>query len=258
MKDLNIAVLQVNPIWENKEQNLCNISDIIGSMNNETDLIVLPEMFATGFSMNVKMLSETMEGETVNWMRRQAFVKKAIIMGSAIIKENRKFYNRLIIAFPNGDIKYYNKRHLFSVENEHLYYSKGINQLLFKINNWKIMPLICYDLRFPAWSRNHYNYDVLIYIANWPEKRIDHWNKLLFARAIENQCYVIGCNRTGTDGNDIGYNGKSIAIDYSGQVVNIFAEDGEGVMFASLNISALKQYRKSFPVLNDRDQFKLI
>ena len=220
-----------------------------------TSLIVFPEMFTTGFSMNPEKLKDTMDGRTVSWMKKLALEKKASVLGSVIIEEDGKIYNRAIWVFPDGKFQVYDKRHLFSMGNEKTHYSGGVEKTVVTYNGWRICPLICYDLRFPAWSRNSENYDVLIYMANWPSPRYHVWKNLLIARAIENQSYCTGVNRVGTDGTGLIYLGDSAVVTPKG-----FAEflgEGEGVHTFQLSYKELHDFRKSFPVLNDRDEFKL-
>ena len=207
MSTLTFTLIQTNLHWEKKIANLQMLHDKINAIEEKTEVIVLPEMFSTGFSMQPKLFAETMEGETVEWMRTTAAENKIILTGSVIIKENEQYYNRLIWMLPDGNVGYYNKRHLFAYGEEDLHYTPGDKRLIASVKGWKINLQVCYDLRFPVWARQqpshqHPEYDVLVYVANWPQKRSHAWKTLLCARAIENQCYVIGVNRTGNDGNN--------------------------------------------------------
>ena len=219
MKNLKITLIQSNLFWEDKQKNLGHFGEKINTLEAQTDLIVLPEMFSTGFSMQPSLLAEPTDGPTIEWMKKQAKSKNAVVTGSVIIVENEKYYNRLFWVQPDGDFQTYDKRHLFTLANEHHYYAAGQSLLYTNLKGWKILPLICYDLRFPVWSRNTEDYDLLIYVANFPEKRAHAWKTLLQARAIENQAYTVGLNRVGYDGNDIYHSGDSCVLDYSGRTL---------------------------------------
>lgn len=255
MKALRLSIVQDHLAWEQKQENLEHFSKILKPLKAETDLIILPEMFTTGFSMNAKKLAETMEGPTVQWLKKQSADLSAAVMGSCIIKENGNFFNRLLFVTPEGEIFHYDKRHLFSFANEHEYYTAGSQRVLISYNGWKIMPQICYDLRFPVWSRNTDDYDLLIYVANFPDKRRFAWQQLLTARAIENQVYTVGVNRIGLDGSDIEYSGDSICLDYAGQPV-IEAGNEAVVKTVSLSYQAQHSFRRQFSFLPDRDIFE--
>ena len=254
-EQLKVSILQSNIFWEDKLANLKYFEKKIDKIS-QTDLIVLPEMFTTGFTMNPEPLAETMDGKTVNWMLDLASEKKSLIVGSVIIEDDSYYYNRLIAAFPNGTLQYYDKRHLFTLANEHQHYTAGTDQLLINYKGWKIFPLICYDLRFPVWARNTVNYDVLIYIASWPKIRIAAWDTLLKARAIENMCYTIGVNRVGVDANDFEYPGHSVVLDAFGNEILSTNENQEGVFNVILDKDKLDEIRKKLQFLNDRDSFK--
>lgn len=262
MQPITITLIQTNLHWENKAANLLMLEQKIKSMEERTEVIVLPEMFSSGFSMNTKALAEDMDGETVSWMKRVAAANKIIITGSIIIKENENFYNRLIWMLPNGQYGVYDKRHLFGFGNETEHYSAGNKRLIASVKGWKINLQICYDLRFPVWARqkpankNEAEYDVLIYVANWPERRSHAWKTLLCARAIENQCYVVGVNRVGDDGNNIYHSGNSMVIDPLGQVLYHKAED-EDIFTISLDKEKLNEVRNKFPFLKDGDDFNI-
>jgi omega-amidase len=210
---LKVAVLQVDLAWENIQKNLEIFSERIDAIEEQVDLIILPEMFTTGFSMNAEPLAEEKEGEAFKWMRNIAMERDAAVTGSVIVKEDGNFYNRLYFIFPNGDYKTYDKKHTFTLAKEDKTYTAGTERLIVDYKGWKICPLICYDLRFPVWARNTVDYDLLIYVANWPETRINAWDVLLQARAIENMSWCIGVNRTGNDGNDYRYNGHTAVYD---------------------------------------------
>ena len=255
---LKTVILQVDLAWENREQNLRIFSEKIKEINEEVDLIVLPEMFSTGFSMNAAALAENVNGPTVEWMQESAKKINAAITGSIIIKENSHFYNRLFFVFPNGTYKTYDKRHTFTLAKEDQTYTAGKKRLIVEYKGWKICPLICYDLRFPVWARNTVDYDLLIYVANWPETRIHAWDILLQARAIENMSYCIGVNRTGLDGNDYRYNGHTAAYNCLGK--NLCAPDrsSEFTEIVSLDRTSLTETRDKLKFLQDRDSFNLI
>ncbi len=262
MQPLTITLIQTNLHWENKAANLLMLEQKIKSMEERTEVIVLPEMFSTGFSMNANALAEDMDGETVNWMKRVSAENKIILTGSIIIKENENFYNRLVWMLPNGQYGVYDKRHLFGFGNETEHYSAGNKRLIASVKGWKINLQICYDLRFPVWARqkpankNEAEYDVLIYVANWPERRSHAWKTLLCARAIENQCYVVGVNRVGDDGNNIYHSGNSMVIDPLGQVLYHKAEE-EDIFTISLDKEKLNEVRNKFPFLKDGDDFNI-
>ena len=214
MSSLTITIIQSDLHWEDKAANLAMFEKKINGIKEKTEIVLLPEMFSTGFSMNAKALAETMDGETVAWMKKIAAEKKIILTGSIIAEENEKYFNRLVWMLPNGEFGFYDKRHLFAFAEEDKYYSAGNKRLITSVKGWKINLLVCYDLRFPVWARqtNEAEYDLLIYVANWPERRIYAWKTLSQARAIENQCYVAAVNRVGKDGNDIYYSGESMII----------------------------------------------
>ena len=262
MPKLTITTIQSNLVWENKKANLLMLEQKIKSIKEHTEIIVLPEMFSTGFSMNAEALAENMDGETVSWMKRVATENKIILTGSIIIKENENFYNRLIWLLPNGEYGVYDKRHLFGFGNETEHYSPGNKRLIASVKGWKINLQICYDLRFPVWARqnpedkNEAEYDVLIYVANWPERRSHAWKTLLCARAIENQCYVVGVNRIGDDGNNIYHSGNSMIIDPLGQVLYHKADE-EDIFSITLDKELLDELRIKFPFLKDGDNFSI-
>ncbi|RMA65801.1 amidohydrolase [Ulvibacter antarcticus] len=257
MDNLKVSIIQSHLHWENAVANRASLSEKIENISDDTNLIVLPEMFTTGFSMNAEMLSEEKEGETVQWMLSEAKKKNAAIIGSLIIKDQGKFYNRLYFVLPDGDYKYYDKRHTFTLAGEHNTFTAGDKHLIVNYKGWKICPLICYDLRFPVWARNTQEYDVLIYVANWPDKRIAAWDALLRARAIENMAYCVGVNRVGLDGNGHAYTGHSAIYDILGEQVSTTDFEREFVETIELKKEHITKNRKHLQFLNDRDAFTL-
>ncbi len=259
MSTLTITTIQTDLIWQDKAANLQMLEEKIDSISEKTEIVVLPEMFSTGFSMLPESLAETMDGETVEWMSRLSKRNGVIITGSIIIEEDGCFYNRLIWMLPNGSYGHYDKRHLFAFADEDKNYTPGNKRLIASVKGWKINLQICYDLRFPVWARqqsdeNEPEYDLLINVANWPNKRIHAWKTLLCARAIENQCYVVGVNRVGTDGNGVYHSGNSIIIDPLGEVLYHMADD-EDIFTITLQKEKLTEVRERFPFWKDRDQF---
>lgn len=252
--EYKVAIIQSDLVWENPEENRISFTNKIIKLNATVDLIVLPEMFTTGFTMNAEEHYETMEGDTVNWMQEMALQTHSAICGSLIIKEEEKFFNRFLFVFPNGHIEKYDKRHTFTLAGEDKVYTKGSDRGIISHNGWRIFPQICYDLRFPAWSRNVEDYDLLIYVANWPATRIAAWDTLLQARAIENMSYCVGVNRVGTDGNGHKYVGHSAAYDALGQRLDNFQESEEGVEVVILDKTLLDETRSKLNFLADRDQ----
>jgi predicted amidohydrolase len=259
---LNITIVQNDLVWENKQANLKSFEEKINAHNEKMEVVLLPEMFNTGFSMKPATYAETMDGESVQWMKRVATEKKVILAGSLMIKENDLYYNRLIWMLPNGELGFYDKRHLFAYAGEDAQYSGGSKRLIASVKGWKVNLMVCYDLRFPVWARQAINeqgeaeYDVLVYVANWPEKRIHAWKTLLQARAIENQCYVVGVNRVGKDGNDIHYPGDSMVVDAMGNSIYA-AGSAEQVKTVSLSFEALQEVRSRLPFLKDADSFSI-
>lgn len=272
MEDLKITIIQSNLHWENKAKNLKLFSQKIDAISDKTDLIVLPEMFTTGFSMKPKEFAEPMDGPTVTWFNEQAKKKDCVVTGSFICEEGGNYFNRLVWANPDGECVIYDKRHLFRMANEDEHYTAGLKKTIVELKGWKICPLICYDLRFPVWSRNtrvkqqsqpadkeniNYEYDVLIYVANWPEVRSYPWKTLLLARALENQCYVVGVNRVGNDGNAIYHSGDSAVINARGVVISNTKPHEETTETVALNYEELKAFRKTFPAMLDADEFQI-
>lgn len=266
MKNIKVSLIQSSLFWENPQRNLEHFHEVIAKLP-KTDLILLPEMFSTGFTMHSSRLAEQMEGPSMQWMHEQAEKKKAVICGSLIIQEGKKFYNRLIWMQANGQYVHYDKRHLFRMANENQYFDAGRKRIIVELKGWKICPLVCYDLRFPVFSRNTFEtdketyvepaYDLLIFVANWPEARIQAWKKLLYARAIENQSYVVGLNRIGKDGKNISYNGNSMVIDAKGNSIWKAEDDAEASETITLSKKALDDFRLKFPVGMDADSFDL-
>ena len=258
MNSLHVTTIQADLHWEDIPANLSSFEEKLTRIGTATDLIILPEMFTTGFSMNVTTLAEKPGGRTMEWMKRHAFLYQSVIMGSLIITENGSYYNRLIAMFPDGKYYQYDKRHLFSLAGEHQVYQGGNERLLFQIKNWWICPLICYDLRFHVWSRNlGPYYDILIYIANFPTARINAWDTLLQGRAIENQAFTIGVNRVGTDGKNIPYCGHTRVLDYAGETLYTVS-DKEDIHTTILDKKALRDFRNRFNFLDDQDYFEIV
>jgi len=256
MEELKIALVQVQLHWENPKENLAMFDEILSTLKNKANLVVLPEMFSTGFSMKAPELAEEMDGTSVQWMRGKAKELNAVITGSIIITEKDKFYNRLIWMRPDGSHAQYDKKHLFTLAKEHHTFTAGTEKLIVELGGWKICPLVCYDLRFPVWSRNTENYDLLIYIANFPAKRRNAWRQLLRARAIENQAYALGVNITGKDGNGLEYAGDSAVIGPLGEEIEELQIE-QGVILATIYKKTVIDIREKLPFLNDRDLFSI-
>ncbi|MEN8249281.1 MAG: amidohydrolase [Bacteroidota bacterium] len=259
MQDLRITLIQSNPEWHNVEDNLARLTSILPTENS--DVIILPEMFTTGFTMASEEMAEKMEGRSHLWMKEQSARTESVVCGSIIIEENGKYFNRFLWVEPNGKTKFYDKRHLFRMADEHNYYNEGTSEVVITFKGWRIKPLICYDLRFPVWSRNklidnRLSYDLLIYVANWPQARISAWDTLLKARAVENSAYTIGLNRVGKDEKGIEYNGHSGIYGPKGEQL-YFSENIEFVSTISLNLEDLNTYRAKFPSHLDADSFKI-
>ena len=255
MKNLNIALIQEDIVWENSYANL-NLFDKKLKNIAAADLVILPEMFNTGFSMNPEKVAQGKNGVAVSWMKEKAIEGNFAMIGSIATQENNKYYNRLMMSYPCTSVKHYDKRHLFRMGGEHEEYSAGTESKVWPYFGWRIKALVCYDLRFPVWSRNKNDYDLLIYIANWPAPRAEVWKTLLKARAIENQCYVVGVNRVGQDGRGIKYNGDSMVVDPKGIVIEKL-DNKPGIITSQLNLSELNVFREQFPVHLDADEFEL-
>lgn len=258
MDNLKVTYLQSNLHWENPEANRAMFAAKIAALSEKTDLIILPEMFPTGFSMNAASLAEPLNGPTLQWMQVQSQQSGAAITGSVIIKEAGNFYNRLLWVEGNSILHIYDKKHTFTLAGEDKVYTAGSQKLLVDYKGWKICPLVCYDLRFPVWARNTEGYDLLLYVANWPKKRTAAWDALLKARAIENMAYCIGVNRVGLDGNDHAYIGHSAVYDVLGnQISSPNNEELEFTETVTLYKEDLVKARNELPFLNDRDPFTL-
>lgn len=253
MQDLTVTLIQTELFWEDIPANLAMFDKKIDAISEKTDVIILPEMFTTGFTMNIEKVAENMTGWAVSWITAKAKQRTAHILGSVIIEEDKKYFNRLLWAKPDGKILTYDKKHLFRMAGEHKVFSAGNNHLTVEVNGWKLRTFICYDLRFPVWCRNIANqYDVAIYIANWPAKRSPHWKLLLPARAVENQSYVIGVNRVGEDGKGFAYSGDSAIIDPLGNI--LFKKANTACIHtAKLNYETIKEYRETFAAWQDAD-----
>lgn len=256
MSTLTVTIVQAELCWHDAVRNREQFTAVIGGLQEATDLIVLPEMFTTGFSMDAPNLAESMDGDSVRWMRETAAGCNAAVCGSLIITEEQQFYNRFICAFPSGELHCYDKRHLFRLAGEQNHYAPGNTLVTFELNGWRVCPMVCYDLRFPAWSRNRDSYDLLLYVANWPARRHHAWETLLRARAIENLSYVAGVNRTGKDGNDIPYNGGSAMIDYLGET-QVDLGNRSDTATTVLDLDQLGAFRDRFAFHKDADNFTL-
>jgi len=254
---MKIALLQSDLIWENLKANRLVFQTKIASFSGQVDLIVLPEMFTSGFTMHLEKVAETMQGETITMLQSLAKAGNCAITGSVVIQEEGRFYNRLVFIFPSGEMATYDKRHLFTLAGEDKVYTPGKQKRIVEYKGFKICPLICYDLRFPVFSRNTEDYDVLIYVANWPKPRTNAWDILLRARAVENMCYTIGVNRTGHDNNQNEYIGHSQAVDYLGNYL-LEPQEQEGTFIIELDQQAMIDTRKKLGFLNDRDTFQLL
>lgn len=271
MSTLTITTIQADLVWEDKAANLRQFGEKILGIKDRTQVVVLPEMFSTGFSMRPEVLSEKMDGPTVDWMKQMAASKKIILTGSIIIEDGGQYFNRLVWMLPNGQYGYYDKRHRFAYAGENEHYTAGQKRLIASVNGWKINLQVCYDLRFPVWSRQmppapaqegqeagdpSLEYDILIYVANWPERRSLAWKTLLQARAIENQSYVVGVNRVGLDGNNINHSGDSMIIDPLGEVIN-HDQGGEAIFTYTFQKEKIVEIRSRFPFWKDADQFTI-
>ncbi|MEM8968697.1 MAG: amidohydrolase [Bacteroidota bacterium] len=259
---LTVSLIQTSLYWHEVEANLAMLEEKIWQIGQPTDLIILPEMFSTGFTQAAENVAEPMNSRTFRWMRQQAAQTQAVVTGSYIVREGQQYYNRLLWMKPDGTFSHYDKRHLFRMVGEHNVFSSGNAQLIEELNGWKVCPLICYDLRFPVWSRNQVKadetllYDLLIYVANWPVARLQAWETLLRARAIENSCYTIGVNRIGEDGNLVAYSGNSLVSNCKGNVLADLSNQ-EQILTIQLSHQDLAEYRQKFPVHLDADSFRL-
>ena len=251
MPDLTLTLVHSELVWEHRKANLDRFEARLQPLAGTTDLVILPEMFSTGFTMNAGPLAETLPGPTLGWMQRQARQLNTVITGSVIIREDGRLFNRLLWVNADGSFEVYDKRHLFRMSGEHEVYAAGRELLTVTLNGWRVRPFICYDLRFPSWCRNRArDYDLAVFVANWPAARADHWRTLLRARAIENQCYVVGVNRVGTDGNGLAYRGDSAIIGPRG-TLRYQGDDREEVFTATLARDDMERYREAFPAWKD-------
>lgn len=253
--ELTITLVQTDNHWEKIDDNLEMLSNKIYGIQEEMDILLLPELFTTGFTMTGVNLGESMDGKTIRWMRDWASKKDCLVAGSVLIEEKGKLYNRFVAAFPSGELKHSDKRHLFSFAGEDEVFEQGTERLVFEFRGFRICPQICYDLRFPVWSRNTENFDLLLYVANWPDARMLAWDILLKARAIENMCYVAAVNRVGTDKNKLNYVGHSTVVDPMGENVLNFREAEEGIDSITINRTHIEKVRRTYRFLDDRDSF---
>lgn len=262
MQDLSITFIQSNLVWKNHKANLLAFEEKMDQILESPDLIILPEMFNTGFVVEPQTIDDSAASSSLSWMQTMAKKKNAVITGSMIVEEEGKYYNRLYWVLPDGTYKSYDKRHLFSLGNEHLRFTAGEKQLIITLKGWKIKPLVCYDLRFPIWAKNKYSsgvyeYDLIIYLANWPAARSHAWKSLLVARAIENQAYAIGVNRVGKDGNGTPHSGYSGVIEPKGEWISKEVADQDSVQTINLSADDLNTYRSKFTVGLDWDEFEI-
>ncbi len=256
MEDLKVTIVQCPLIWEDVDANLKAFTERLSSIQpGVTDLIVLSEMFTTGFTMGAARIAETMNGKAFHWLKKTSEEKQCVITGSIAIKDGEGFYNRLIWMRPDGTFETYNKRHTFRMANEHHTYSGGDKKLIVTLKGWRICPLICYDLRFPVYSRNQNNYDCLIYVANWPEVRSYPWKQLLIGRAIENLSYAVGVNRIGKDGTGLEHSGDSVVLNFKGLPISKMQAHQDVIETVHLSYSQLEEFRKIFPAFMDADNF---
>ena len=253
---MKTALIQSAIIWENPEANRNYFEQKINTISESIDLIVLPEMFTTGFTMNPETVAETMDGKTMGWLQSLAKAKKTAITGSLIVTDNNNFYNRLVFVFPSGEIQFYDKRHLFTLAGEDKVYTSGTQKLIVDYLGWKICPLVCYDLRFPVFARNIENYDLLLYVANWPKPRINAWDILIKARSVENMCYTIGVNRNGVDNANLEYVGHSQVVDFLGNYI-LEPQETEGIFIVEFDKEKMNNARNKLGFLNDRDSFEI-
>jgi predicted amidohydrolase len=253
---LRVTLVQSELAWQDPAANRHRLAVHFRGLVGHTDLVVLPEMFSTGFSMAAAELAEDMDGPTIDWMREEAAALGCVIAGSLIVRDGGRCYNRLVWARPDGSLEHYDKRHLFRLAGEQEHYAAGSRRLVVALKGWRVCPMVCYDLRFPVWSRSRGDYDLLLYVANWPQRRALAWSTLLRARAIENQAYVVGVNRIGKDGNGTTYAGDSVALDFLGQPLSSEG-GGDRVETAVLDLESLRAYRASFPAHLDADRFEL-
>lgn len=262
IKPLTVSIVQAPLVWADKSANLDYFTKELAKISTHSDLTVLPEMFATGFVTELSEISEPMGGMVMQWMQSTAERMKCVITGSIAVKEGNQVLNRLIWMRPDGSFEKYDKRHLFRMGNEHLKFTQGTQPLIVELNSWKVKPLVCYDLRFPVWSKNRlvddsYEYDLLIYVANWPASRCFAWQTLLAARAIENQAFCIGVNRIGEDGKGIPHRGGSVILDFKGKLLTGCEDNKPGIGTFKLDYEALDHFRNQFRVALDWDKFDI-
>ncbi|PLX24420.1 MAG: amidohydrolase [Salinivirgaceae bacterium] len=257
MSKLNLTLCQSDLAWEDIDANLNAFEKRFESIKAKTDIIILPEMFSTGFSMEPFKIAENWPGRTMSWMKDNAQKYNCVLAGSIMVKVAERYLNRFVWVDPSGNIEFYDKRHLFQMGGEHEVFHAGSKQLIISYKGWRIAPFVCYDLRFPVWSRNRNNYDLAIYVANWPAARSHVWEKLLMARAIENQCYVAGVNRVGIDGRDLFYDGNSLMINARGEVMSDFKKEKEEMLTFEIDKADLLDFRNKFPVFDDADDFEI-
>jgi len=257
MSTLTVSLVQFDITWQQPDDNFRRLNRVIHPLTGHTDLIILPEMFSTGFTMDPETWFEEPEGPAYVWLHTMAGRTGACIAGSYIVRDNGKYFNRLLYVFPDGREYVYDKRHLFRMGEEHLHYTPGNQRIVIPFRNFRIKPFICYDLRFPVWIRSRNDADLLIFVANWPANRRNVWNILLKARAIENQMYVAGVNRTGKDGRNISYSGDSAVISPKGEILASLETGREGVLTCSIDLNELQRFREKFPVHLDADDFTL-
>jgi len=255
---MKITIIQPDIAWEDKKANLNHMQNLLENIPADTHLVILPEMFTTGFSMSTEALAETPFSQTNTWMTSLAGKLNLGICGSLIVKENNSYYNRFFFVSPNDKSAFYDKRHLFSIGGEDKKFIRGNTRAIFQYSGFRINPVICYDLRFPVWTRNRNDYDLLICVANWPESRREVWRTLLKARAIENQCFVAGVNRVGTDPEGNSYAGDSMVINPKGQVIASIPEYQEGIASTEISLQELEDFRAKFPVWKDADDFEIL
>jgi predicted amidohydrolase len=253
---LRVTLVQTELAWQDPAANRRNLAGHFRGLVGHTDLVVLPEMFSTGFTMDAEALAEDMDGPTIGWMREEAAALGCVIAGSLIVRDLGRCHNRLVWARPDGTLEHYDKRHLFRIADEQRHFAAGNRRVVVELKGWRVCPMVCYDLRFPVWSRNRDDYDVLLYVANWPQRRAHAWSTLLRARAIENLAYVVGVNRIGKDGNGATYAGDSVALDFLGQPLSSEG-GGDRVETAVLDLESLRAHRQSFPAHLDADRFEL-
>lgn len=254
---LRFTLVQTDLVWQNPTQNRANLSQLLEPLSQQTDVIILPEMFTTGFTMQAETHAEVFAGETLAWLQAQAARLQAALVGSVAMLADGHYVNRLLWVAPNGEVQFYDKRHLFRMGDEVNHYTAGQERKIFHYRGWRILPQVCYDLRFPVFMRNRHDYDLAVIVANWPAARRKPWRTLLQARAIENQSYVIGVNRIGVDGMNLPYSGDSLAVDFKGELLVDEPVNEPFVKTVSLDLTALQTFKQQFPAWMDADEFQL-